>query len=359
MGESRGSESGGVVGERLIAAIHPSAGPESVDSPLVFGDEDEMGPFKVAEVGKSEQPVSWWGKHLSGRSSAIGVGVAAGLVLTVTSLLAVGRGDSASEIGSVLLPSGWVGSGGMDSTDGGVDSSGGRSTFSRLFFGGESGEEEEVTEGPTTEALEGDTKLVDDVDDDGAAIERPDELSEAGAEGDGEMAEKEDSPTTSALNSTSSTSVSSEETTPTSSAESTTRPPSTSSTTPSSSTTSETSTTSKPTATTTTSTTTSTTTTTTVVSVAAPTGCEVQTTTAGVRTTGVEIHEPSEDFAEQYVLFDEELNEVIRVSNPQQVEGDEIEFESEPIGFDPDIVFYAAAVEDGIVSELTQCTRRV
>ncbi len=275
-----------------------------------------------------------------------------------------GGADSAGEIGSVLLPSGWVGSGGVDSTDGGVDSSGGRSTFSRLFFGGDTGEEEAATaEGSTAEAVDSDADLVDDGDADGADIERPDESSETAADDDGELAQGEDSPATSTPDSTSSTSVDSEDTTPTSSVGSTTRPPSTSSSAPSSSapssaTTSATSTTTRP-ATTTTTTTSTTTTTTTVVSVAAPTGCEVQTTTAGVGTTGVEIHEPSEDFAEQYVLFDDELNELIRVSDPQQVEGDEIEFESEPIGFDPDIVFYAAAVEDGVVSELTECTRRV
>lgn len=86
-----------------------------------------------------------------------------------------------------------------------------------------------------------------------------------------------------------------------------------------------------------------------------PTGCEVQIT--GFGTQGVEIHEPSQVFADSYALLDLYGQVVIEVSNPEQVEGDEIEFESIPQGFDSSKIYSVSAVENGTLSSPRTCSR--
>ncbi len=89
--------------------------------------------------------------------------------------------------------------------------------------------------------------------------------------------------------------------------------------------------------------------------VAIPWGCEVQ--LSGVRTQGVEVHEPTAVFADSYALLDQFDNVVIVVSDPQQVEGPEIEFESIPGGFDITEIYSVSAVEDGVLSRPRVCSR--
>lgn len=89
-----------------------------------------------------------------------------------------------------------------------------------------------------------------------------------------------------------------------------------------------------------------------------PDYCEVQMASSGVATTGVEVHDLEQDFAERYVFYDENRNVVWSGTDPQQVEGVEIEFESIPSGFDPELVYYVAAQEGDSISQLRSCLRR-
>ncbi len=357
MGEkwgNRGSVAEGVVG---IASSASSAA-EASSSEVV--EDDGLGPFKVAEVGEPTVSAASarWRALFRGRELAVGLGVASGLFLSGWVIVG-GQGSAASEIGSVLLPEAWSTPDGVDSADGGGGTDGGRSTFSRLLFGDDSAggdeaagpevsEDEPRDADPSEDNADVDpVEVVSDEDGDPDAGSEEEESEDQDAS-DQTTSTSEASVTTAAT--TASTVASSVSTGPSSTTASTTRPTTTTSTTESSTTS---------TSTTTSTTTTTTTTTTEPVVVAAPTGCEVQTSTSGVGTTGVEIHEPSEEFAIRYVLYDGDRREVIRVSNPQQVEGPEIEFEAEAIGFDPDVIYYAAAVERGVVSDPTECERRV
>lgn len=354
-------------------------------------DASDFGPFVVSEVGRGAKMkaattatrAKWWP---FARSRAAMVGIGSGLVSAVV-IIAVIATDDAAEIGSAILPDA------LYDADDGVDSEpGGQSGGSGVraqFFDAAASSESDIAESDATESgadQEPDANLSGDQSG-GAA---PD----AGGDGDEPTASEDQAPITSpdAESTTPSSQAGQPEATTTLPASSTTRQPTTVSTAPPTTATTQRPTTQRPTTATTARPTTlttrrpttattrppttvttrpSTTVATTVTTrpttavttvppvVPPPTACEVQTAGSGVGTAGVEIFEPGRQFAPEYILYNRLGRLVARVSDPEQVEGVEIEFEAIPNGFNADRVFAAAAVVDGTVSEPTTCYRRL